>query len=327
MNIVCATDNNFIQHCAVTIVSILKNNPSNVVIYLLTEGLTEENELKLKNLTIQNGGEIHFIIVNSEVLKTCPMPNLPKLDHISIATYYRLLIPKLLPETIDKVIYLDCDIVIRQNLNELWNYSIDQFAVGAVYHIAKWIVSSIIRLDYPISFGYFNAGVLLINLKYWRENEISERLFEYLTKKRDVIVFHDQDALNGVLYDKCMKLPIKWNMLPRFFKKSTLDINDVYNGKIINEYYDYKSQMLVEIDNPAVVHYVSKPKPWDAMCDHPYKDEYFNYLKYTNWHSFKSPTLFTTFFKHPKSFINWLKEQTKRIVQGNPYFILKTEKI
>lgn len=329
MNIVCATDNNFIQHCAVTLISILKNNHNKVIIYLLTEGLTTDNELKLQDLVSTNGGVLHIILVDSNALKDCPMPQLSNLNHISIATYYRLLISKLLPQSVDKVIYFDCDIVVRQNLDELWNYSISKYAIGAVYQITNRSVKDAKRLKYPADFGYFNAGVLLINIAYWRKNNISENLFEYLISKKDSIVFHDQDALNGVLYNQCLKLPIKWNMLTIFFMKSTLYINDINDGKIINTYIDYKKQMLIDKDNPAVIHFVYKPKPWDAQCDHPYKHAYFNYLKFTPWNGYKVPLVLTfkSLLKHPLMFYAWFKSRIKKITIGSPYLPIKVDKV
>ena len=323
MNIVCATDNNFVQHCAVTLISILKNNPNDINIYILTEGLSEDNESKLNQLVTNNGGQIHIILVNGEVLKECPMPNMSVLDHISVATYYRLLVSKLLPENIDKVIYFDCDIVVRHNLDDLWNYSVSGNAIAAVYQISKSNIDAANRLGYPISYGYFNAGVLLINLKYWRDHNISERLFEFLNLKKEKIIYHDQDVLNGVLYDKCQRLPIKWNMLTYFFIKKIMNINDVINGEIINSYADYKNQILNEKDDPSVIHFVYKPKPWDAGCDHPYKNIYFQYLRYTPWKEFKAPRIFLTFLKHPQVFYMWFKEKIKGIFMENPYFTIK----
>jgi lipopolysaccharide biosynthesis glycosyltransferase len=320
LNIVCATDNNFVQHCAVTIVSVLKNNPNGVNIYLLTDGLSVDNENILNQLVKSNGGILHIILVNPTTLINCPMPTEQDLSHISIATYYRLLISKLLPESVKKAIYLDCDIIVRSSLSDLWNTSIDDFAIGAIYQITNWNISTIKRLGYPVSFGYFNAGVLLVNLKFWRENNISEKLFEYLNKNMNVIYYHDQDALNGLLYDKCLKLPVKWNMLTNFFKKNILTLNDMNKGKIVNDHFDYKNQILLEIYDPIVIHFVYKPKPWDAGCTHPFKNEYYNYIQYTPWHNFKTPKIWPMVFKSPKKVYSIYREMTKRLLKGNPYF-------
>jgi len=68
---------------------------------------------------------------------------------------------------------------------------------------------------------------------------------------------------------------------------------------------------------------VSKPKPWDILCDHPYRDEYYKYLNYTPYYGYKAPKVLTTFLKHPKIFNTWLKEQIKKIIYGNPYLQIK----
>jgi len=320
MNIVCATDNNFVQHCGVMLVSLLKNNSKDVVIYLLTEGLTQNNVNLLNEIVTLNGGTLHVVIVNSSVLKDCPMPSSSNLSHISIATYYRLLIPKLLPNVVEKVIYLDCDIVIRHSIQELWETALDDNAIGAVAQIVEWNILAIKRLNYPLKFGYFNAGVLLINLNYWRKNNITEKLFEYLIKKHDVIKYHDQDALNGVLYDKSTKISIKWNMLTGFFMKKTLKVNDYDNGIIINNYSDYKDQLLKEKDDPTIVHFVSTPKPWDVGCTHPFKNDYYYYLQFTPWKDFKLPYLISYIFKRPTIVYRILKNRLKQLLLGNPYF-------
>lgn len=320
MNVVCSTDNNFVQHCAVTIVSILKNNPVDVNIYVLTEGLLEENESILTDLVTGNGGKIQIIKVQIEALKHCPMPAISELSHISIATYYRLLIPALLPNNVDKAIYFDSDIIVRDSVKELWSYDLSGFALGAVYQITTWNVAAIRRLGYPISYGYFNAGVLLVNLKYWRENNIVNRLFEYLNKKSEAIIYHDQDVLNGLLHAYCLRLPCKWNMLTGFFKKNILEINDVDDGEVINSYNDYKEQLLTDKDQPSVIHFVFKPKPWDVGCTHPYKNDYFRYIQYTPWHNYKAPKIWYTLFKSPKTIYPIFREKIKRVIKGSPYF-------
>lgn len=281
MNIVLATDDKFVQHCAVTIISILKNNPDSVNIYILTEGLSEVNKNILNDLVLSNCGNIMFIKVEPDKLKNCPMPSMDNLKHISIATYYRLLIPELIPQEIDKVIYMDCDIVVRKNLQNLWNINIDNHALGAVYQIIGRTVDDTKRLGYSSKYGYFNAGVLLVNLKYWRQKNITNQLFDFLNENRKSIIYHDQDALNGVLFDKCFKLPIKWNMLTLFFMKETLKIVDKDENVVINEYKDYKNQMIKEKDDPSVIHFVSREKPWHFNCDHPFRNEYYKYLNFT----------------------------------------------
>ena len=290
MNIVVATDNNFVQHCAVMLISVLENNKHGINIYLLSEGITDDNFNRLKEIVISRGGHFYYILIDSELLKSCPLPDLAGLSHISIATYYRLLIPNLLPLSVSKVIYLDCDIIVRKSIQNLWDTNIDIYAIAAVYQMTNRTLQDAQRLGYPISFGYFNAGVLLINIYYWRTHSISLKLMNFINSHLKDIIFHDQDALNAVLYDKCLKLSCKWNMLTIFFKKNIFEIVDINKGKIINKYDEYKTELKAEPYDPSIIHFASKPKPWDTKCTHPFRYEYYRYLKKTPWKKFTAPS-------------------------------------
>lgn len=280
MNIVLASDDKYVQHCAVTMMSILKNN-KDVVFYFLTEGISLENEKKLSSMVRQCGGVFNKLIVPSNIINKCPMPSYMS-NHISRATYYRLLITDLLPRDIDKVIYLDCDIVVRKSLSALWNTPIANKAIAAVYQYNEWAdyTNSWIRLGIDRKYGYFNAGVLLINLVYWRNNNVKERLFDFINNNYDNIHSHDQDTLNAVLYKETFPLSITWNFLSFFYddyRRWTFPGN--LNADVIE---------MVKSD-PAIVHYVYKPKPWEFACKHPLKNEYSFYLKQTPWCDYKAP--------------------------------------
>lgn len=281
MNIVLASDNNFVQHCAVTMVSVLKNN-DNVVFYLLTEGLSDEYYSLLEDLVVSYKGKIHFVIVPTEVIQNLPMPE-GMGKHISIATYYRLLIEKLLPEDVDRVIYLDCDIVVRKSLWPLWNTDLDDYALAAVYQHNEWAYSnnSFGRLDYSSNYGYFNAGVLLINLTYWKVNDITSNLMEFIKNKYNAIRSHDQDVLNAVLHHKTKALSCNWNMLAVFFMKKK-----IFNTFTFPKHADIENLESITKD-PAVIHFAARPKPWEYACNHVFKYEYFKYLKYTHWIDWK----------------------------------------
>jgi lipopolysaccharide biosynthesis glycosyltransferase len=311
MNIVLSTDNNFVPHCATTIMSIIKNNTSNLYFYILTEGLNDENSNILRKIVIDNHCEINYIKVQNNLLNRCIMPNSNTLSHISIATYYRLFIADLLPENVNKVIYFDCDIIVRNSLTDLWNEDISDYAIGSVYHLCTKNFTEPKRLGYPVEYGYFNAGVLLINLDYWRSNHITEKLLTYLEKNCQNVFYHDQDVLNSVLYDQCKWLPFKWNMMTSFFQK------DIFSQKLNDQkefhqpfYIEGKIEMRREINNPSVIHFVARPKPWNQGCVHPYRMEYFKYLKMTP---------FMNRFHPDKSLRNLIKILYYVVLQNLPF--------
>lgn len=264
MNIVVASDNNFVQHCAVTLLSLLKHN-RDVCIFLLTEGLTEDNEQELTHLVESEGGRLHLCKVPGDIVQHFPMSKLAS-GHISIATYYRLFVTRLLPETLDKVIYLDCDMVVRGSLEELWNTDLQDKALAAVYQPHWWADHNLAweRLYIPREFGYFNAGMLVMNLKFLREFGFQDKAIRYINDNFDRIISHDQDVLNSLLHKFAVGVSPRWNYLSGLLSGRT-DSNI----------------------SPVIVHFVSVPKPWQYGCRNPYTHEYYEILRETKWADFK----------------------------------------
>lgn len=282
MNIVLASDNNFVQHCCVTMTSILRHN-KDVVFYLFTEGLSEENVNLLTQQVECLSGVLNICIIDSSIVSRFPMPKTQS-SHISVATYYRLFAEFVLPQSVDRLIYLDCDIVVRGDLTELYNTNLDGYAIAAVFQHNEWGVANktFERMEIPVEYGYFNAGVLLINLCYWRNHDVSNRLLNYIRDNYSKIRAHDQDTLNAILYKEVKPLDYIWNYLPIFLDTSYV----TFPLKV-----DYS-----EKKEPVVIHYVNRPKPWEYYSDHPYTSEYYYYLDFTpfkgwrpkwNWASFK----------------------------------------
>ncbi|MBO7140285.1 MAG: glycosyltransferase family 8 protein [Prevotella sp.] len=278
MNIVCATDNNFVQHCCVMLVSVLMNN-EDVTVYLLTEGLTPDNERIISEEVTARGGKVHFCIVDPTVIDRFPMPAGAELAHISRATYYRLLIPELLPREVGKVLYLDCDIVVNHSIADLWNIDLTGYALAAVPSVG--FGKEAVRLGYPMEYGYFNAGVTLINVDYFRQYDVSRKLMEYIASNYDHIKFHDQDTLNAVLYDQYLHLEAQWNMTPNVYDSDYPQHGDRVDGRMVNDYAADKRNALAHKADPTIVHFASHPKPWQRNCVHPLYHLYYDYAGQT----------------------------------------------
>ena len=316
MNIVCATDDNFVQHCSIMLTSLLVNN-SDVQIFVLTEGLKPENEKIIREEVEDKGGKVNFCIVDSSIVEKFPMPDNGSINHISRATYYRLLIPDLLPLDVDKAIYLDCDIIIDGSLEELWKIDLKDNALGVVRQIGYGFEEE--RLGYPIEYGYFNAGVNLINITYWRQNNVTTLLMKYIADNFDKIKFHDQDTLNAVLHKKCLRLPSQWNMTSAAYMFQIAKRGDKRNGVIIEDYALEKESAYKYRKNPIVIHYVSKPKPWNKNCVHPLYHLYYDYAKKTiNYSNIKKQDDFSRS-------IAVLKDWVKNVISAIKQSIKKTD--
>lgn len=275
MNIVLACNNDFAPYAAEVIASV-SNHDKGVSFFLLSDDLNSENEIKLLEMTRSMGNILYVIHVNSDLFKGFPMPQGDSIKHIGISTYFRLFVPILLPKDVDKIIYLDCDIVVRKSIRQLFETNIDAYYLGAVFHSDDLSINNgaFTRLKIPIEQGYFNAGVLLINLKKWREDNIYEKCINYLYDHADKILNHDQDVLNAVCGSKVKLLPCTWNCTNSFFYKSFMTKSDKIS-KI------YQKEVDETITNPAIVHFSFRPKPWEIICVHPYRKDFLYFLALT----------------------------------------------
>jgi len=179
--------------------------------------------------------------------------------------YYRLLIPEILPSDIELVLYCDCDILIRGDISGIFNENLEDYSVAAVEDILSPIAPMSINLGCNPEYGYFNSGVLLINLNYWRERNITRKCLKFINENLHIIKHPDQDALNAILNKSWKRLQYRWNFL------------DSYQAQ-----YYCKEHMMSDFDKandfyPIIVHF-SGVKPWNEKCRSIYKIEYHEYF-------------------------------------------------
>jgi lipopolysaccharide biosynthesis glycosyltransferase len=269
IHIACNIDGNYVQHCAVTLVSIFENNQeSEFCIHIVATGLTKEEEDILSNLATKYGNIVNFYSPNENLLKGFSIKKFSK--RISLATYYRCILADLLPTTVDKLIYLDCDIVVLGDIRPFWNIPLENIGVAAVEDIGCNEAQRYQILQYPQEDSYFNAGVLLINLDYWRKHNITKACIDYYQKYPERILFNDQDLLNSILHKDKILVDLCWNVQDGFYR----------NPKILTQ--EWKAKFAKVLKNPIILHYTNR-KPWDYDSQHPLKGEYFKYLALTPW--------------------------------------------
>jgi len=307
INLVCASDNNFIQHCIIMLVSFCKlHNGSNI--FILTEGLSKES-INLLDIELEAYNcSLNIVCVDDNLITNLPMPKDLMLSHISVATYYRLFLATLLPDSISKVLYLDCDIIVKTDLNKLYTTDLKNYAIAGVTQYTG--SDNLLRLGIEEKYGYFNAGVLLINLSYWRKNNIPHKLNVFIKKNYDKIKYHDQDILNAVLHKTRLTLNPRYNFLYPFFNRKFVQ-NIVTTPQEVD---DYKSQIYYgQKTNEIVIHFTSSPKPWEEKCIHPLRKEYFLTANKTQkFKNISQPSKITSeyliFIKKIKNILSFLKQ-------------------
>lgn len=225
--IVLACDNSYMDKLETTIKSICAHN-KNIKFYILNEDLPIEwFRLMTKRLSYFNS-EILNIKVSGDSFKkfNCPY------EHIKYQTYFRYLIPEYVEE--DRVLYLDCDMIVTDSLDELFNMDLNGCPVGAV-------------ADLPTTDSGFNAGLLLIDNAYWKENHILNQLMD-LTVQYHNQVYADQGILNMLFKDRWYRLSLTYNL------QVGSDSQENLVGNIV--WYDLFNGI------PKVIHYTYTHKPW-----------------------------------------------------------------
>ena len=269
IHIACNIDANFMQHCAVTLVSLFENNKSaDICVHIVAPSLSEENQQILRNLVASYGNDIRFYFPPEDLLSCFAIKKFGK--RISMATYYRCMFSAILPDDVEKVLYLDCDIVALGDISEFWNTDLSGCGAACIEDIGKDEDERYERLHYDRSYSYFNAGVLLINLDYWREHKVDKQCVEYFQTYPERILFNDQDLLNVVLHKDKVFVPLKWNMQDGFYRYGI--------DKKVADWNSFREELL----HPVILHYTNK-KPWNYDSMHPLRSEYYKYLDMTPW--------------------------------------------
>lgn len=252
INIVLSTDENYVKYCAITIASIRNSQKDfdKINIYILCERISDKSCRVLKDLSSEtlNISLIKFDSLNvSEIkLKKSTLPD---------STYYRLLIADLLPQ-IDKILYLDSDIIVRKSLMELWQTDISNYFIAATSDINEKYVLENANSSKPKN-KYFNAGVLLLNLKKWREENALSKIKSFIRNPYATPKYNDQCILNFAFKDnEILFVDKKWNF--------------------------HNNHHSPEGKNAAIIHYVWD-KPWIKTSLNAYRNYYWKTVETTIW--------------------------------------------
>lgn len=256
IHIACGLDNNYAPYCTILLYSILENNKQDdITFHLLTNNMNEVNRKTIQQMVADYGKIIFFHHIDKDLFQDFPISG-----HINYATYLRLLLPSVLPD-LDKVLYLDCDMIIDGNLKELWDINIENYALAGVRDSENDNIRLYNRLGYDQSLGYINAGVLLMNLKEWRKDNVLSEAIKRITSNPRKYCYWDQDFINEFYCDRKLLLDFKFNLM-EFFLFS-------YNKFIISRKYFRDIERAIK--KPTIIHFCGHIKPWHIEYSSPIK--------------------------------------------------------
>lgn len=260
IHICLSSDDNYAMHLGVTMASILVNKSAEdeFFFHILDGGISQENRVHIENLNTLAPFNIEFLPVDISLFQNFPLDT-DGPAHVSLATYYRILLPRLLPD-VKKILYLDCDIICRSSLTTLYAEDMTDFSLMGVTDLDADRHSSRLNIS-----RYVCAGVLLFNLDLWRKLELESRCFDFIREHPDKILMHDQDVLNVVCQESLGLLEKTWD------------------AQICNTRQARSSGFHALGATANIIHFIGSRKPWLPGCRTPHREEYFRYLSLTPW--------------------------------------------
>lgn len=244
MNVLVSANEEYLKALIVTLVSLHENtNHKKINIYFLNVSVTKEKIEWIKNKLLEYN-KFSFNCIDIDEKEFC---GVKIFAHFSVETYSRLLLLKVLPKNVDRILWLDADVVIHNNIDDFYDANIEGYSIIACESINKNIDDIRKNLNMPVEQKYFNAGILLFNMEYLHIHFGENELMNYAVKNVNRLKWLDQDVLNAVLGSSALIIDYhKYNYM--HFSKTNIDIKELLNIR----------------KNNCILHYIGPDKPWHA---------------------------------------------------------------
>lgn len=263
--VVTAADENYAPYLSVMISTLLKQTSRSTPIrfVIIDDDLSVASKEKLIQTARNhsNAAVIQFVKVDESVYEDFLVS-----DHITTTAYFRISMPKILAKKkYKKILYIDADTLILDDIQKLYQQDLEGKTIGAIIDPGQ--TKALERLGVDSEDYYFNSGVMVIDVDRWNQQEITEKTISYLKKHGDKIIYHDQDALNAVLYEQWHPFHPRWNMQASLVSDKHPAPNEAYKKA-------YKEGR----ETPAIIHFTGHDKPWNTLEDHPFQEKYMKLL-------------------------------------------------
>lgn len=245
MNILVTLDKNYLRYLNVMLSSLLHTNRDVFFdVYLLHSGIQERDVVETKRILGENG---QLILINAENIG---LEGAPTTSRYPKEIYYRIFAAKYLPETIDRVLYLDPDIIVNGSLKALYQLDMKEYYFAAASHTGPLMRKiNEIRLDMDEESPYINSGVILMNLELLRKEQDYQEVFAFIEKRKNFLILPDQDIISSLYGSKIYALDtFRYNMTENLYRlhapfEKDLDLEWVRKHSVI-------------------IHYCGRNKPW-----------------------------------------------------------------
>lgn len=282
MNVAYHSSDVYSRILGVSIVSLLENNKKmdEINIYIVERGITENNKATLDAIAKKYGRKMYFI----------PMPDINVSEDLRLKkvkkiwlfdSYCRLFLHDLLPKDIDKVLYLDSDVLVADDLDKLWNTDLSNTLAAGVKDCINSKYYDLLELKENAH--YCNSGVILINLKKWRDTNMGDQIRNYLHERNGYVFFMEQTVMNGIIQDQWRILDAKYNVNTLML---ILNYKEIQTLRRIDDFYSVE-EVEKAVENPALIHmtnvFLVHNRVWVKGSNHPAKKIYDKYKAMTPW--------------------------------------------
>ena len=277
VHIIYASNDGYAGHLAASMCSLLENNRkiSSMDIYVLSVGMSREYQQRLTEQAEAYGRRL-YVKELGDLTRRFPY----RIDTrgFDISAMGRLFAPEVLPESVERALYLDCDTIIRGRIEALYDAELGDCLVGMVQEPTVYR-----EMKEAIGFepdqSYFNSGVILMDLKAWREKRVLDQLLEFYGAHEGSLFACDQDPINGCLKGRILNLSPRYNFFTnyRYFSYRTLvSCCAAYREVGEEEFKRAKA-------HPVIIHYLGDERPWIRGNHNHYRRLYRYYLGKTAW--------------------------------------------
>lgn len=297
INVLFQSSDAFAPVTGVSITSMLENNKhlKSINIYMLNNGISEVNRHKIECLVESYGRDLYFLDA-TVICEKLDALKVPKWGN-SYTTYCKLFVAKMLPDSIERILYLDSDTIVCGPLDEL-------IAVDLSDSPCAMVLDSILK-SYKLLIGldedelYFNAGVVLFNMRYWREHGCEEQILSHIKKPENNFFAVDMDLLNMLFSKKIVKLPLKYDVCSAVYMYKPKELCQIYT---LDERLFYSLQEIEAARaQPVICHFTGGGiggRPWEEQDYHPISPEWKRYLALSPWNGLlKLPSNWPAYLK------------------------------
>lgn len=282
MDIVYSSSDSYCEIAGISMLSLMENNgdADEINVYLIDNHISDANKARLEGMVKSFDRSIIYVKpLDIEQLADTHI----NIGRWNISTFYRLFLPTMLPKSVKRALFIDCDTLVLQSLKPLWEMDMQ----------GKWLwgVDDCRGAAYRTNLGlkpednYINNGVLLIDVDAMRDNHVEKMFLEYIRDSQGDITFVDQGVQNGVIakLQKSGLLHPKYNCLTVFFCFDYNNLIKLRQPPVPGNPSEYAEA----VQKPAIVHFQScfrsGLRPWSKGCTHPFAKKYLEYKVKSPW--------------------------------------------